>query len=65
MFGNQTAEQRDREKELGAVAVLHCSELRAKLRECFRNSLLGWCSKEQAAFWECFNKVITVLLNRR
>ena len=57
LFGSQTAEQRERDKELGALAVIHCSEYRAKLRKCFRNSVLGWCSKEQAAFWDCFNKV--------
>ena len=57
LLGGQTAEAREREKEIGALAVLHCSEERGKLREWFRNSLLGGCSREQTAFWDCFNKV--------
>ncbi len=64
LLGGQTVEQRDREKEIGALAVVHCSEDRAKLRRCFRNSWLGWCSKEQKAFWDCFNKVNRTPLNR-
>ena len=59
LLGTQTVEQREREKEIGALAVLHCSEARARLKQCFRDSLVGWCSREQAAFWDCFNKVRT------
>lgn len=51
-----TPEQRKREKEINLHSVVHCNEERQRLRECFRNSWFGYCSKEQAAFWGCFNK---------
>ena len=56
LFGT-TPEQRKKNKEVNALSILHCNPARKELRECFRNSWFGYCSKEQAAFWECFNKV--------
>lgn len=56
LFG-QTPEQRQKQEDIGLRSLHHCKELRAELLECFRNTWFGWCSKEQTAFWECFNKV--------
>lgn len=56
LFG-KSQEHRKKQEEIGARALIYCSEERSRLRECFRSSWLGWCSKEQTAFWECFSKV--------
>ena len=56
LFG-RTPEQLKKKKEINARSILHCNTERKRLRECFRESWFGYCSKEQSAFWDCFNKV--------
>ena len=46
-----------KQKRISANSLINCKEVRYRLRQCFRTSLLGYCGKEQADFWECFNKV--------
>lgn len=50
------SEQAKKRKEINSRSILHCNLERKKLRDCFRNSWFGYCSKEQSAFWDCFNK---------
>ena len=49
--------ERKRQEEIAGRALLHCNQHRRVLRQCFRDSWFGFCSKEQSAFWDCFNKV--------
>ena len=55
LFGGPA--ERKRREEIGVRALLHCQQERQRLRKCFKETWLGWCSEEQSAFWECFNKV--------
>ena len=56
LFGRTEAEKKIREV-IKARALLACTKERANLTTCFKNSWLGWCSEEQKAFWNCYNKV--------
>ncbi len=50
-------EEREKKKVLAALSITRCSEERKKVRECFKKTVFGFCTKEQNAFWECFVEV--------
>ena len=54
---NGTEEEQLKQKELAALSIARCKEERQRLRDCFRSSIFGWCSKEQSEFWDCFTEV--------
>ena len=56
LFGRTEAEKRRRE-ELKAKVLLACERERLELKHCIHKSVLGWCTKEQKDFWDCFTKV--------
>ena len=58
LFGSRRSlEQRRKQKEINARAIIRCEAERLQLKSCFRTAWFGWCHREQQLFWDCFTKV--------
>ena len=55
LFGEKESEKKEREY-IKASALSTCTEEHLRLIKCFKNSWLGWCSKEREIFWNCFEE---------